>query len=68
MAKTELMSYRITERRRQWIDELAGMLGLDPTKRGDGAQVLDYALKRTIAEERARAAQPAAVAAGGGRR
>jgi len=52
VAKTELMSYRITKRRRQWIDELAEMLELDPEERGDGASVLDFALKFTLFETR----------------
>jgi len=48
MAKTDFLTYRITDRRRQWIEELAERLGLDPDKRGDGAAVLDFALKSAV--------------------
>ena len=52
------LSYRITPRRRAWIEELAQALGLDPAGRGNGAQAIDWALKEKVADLRARTLPP----------
>ena len=67
MAMTEFLTYRIPDRRRQWSEELAERLGLGPDKRGDGAAVLDFALKGAVfAAQPQRPAPQAPPAAGTG--